>query len=252
MSSDQDAWKRELDRDGYTIFRNVYSHSEVDRFIKQLEAGLFGQEDARASIRSRSGSVYAARNLMDVMPSCRTLWQSEFLVERLQAALGSGFGLVRGLYFDKHPDAPWSLPWHKDMTIAVERNDLSSSFFRNPTTKAGIAHVEAPPELLEKMLTLRIQLDDVTKANGPLKVIRGSHQCEEIASVPSGEIDTIVGERGDVLAMRPLLTHGSGNPAGSDSHRRTLHLEFCGQQELPDGFQWRNFGQPVKELLGSC
>jgi hypothetical protein len=41
--------------------------------------------------------------------------------------------------------------------------------------KVGVPHVEAPEWLLEKMLTMRLHLDDMTEENGPLKVLPGSH-----------------------------------------------------------------------------
>src|SRR6266404_493411 len=97
-------------------------------------------------------------------------------VEAMAAVLGPDFGLVRVLFFDKPPGGSWSLPAHKDLTIAVRDNRLPSRHFRNPTRKAGVPHVEAPRELLDKMLTARIHLDDVTAENGPLKVIPGSHR----------------------------------------------------------------------------
>jgi len=47
---------------------------------------------------------------------------------------------------------------------------------------------------------------------------------------------------GDVLAMRPLVSHSSGaSTPGTQRHRRVLHLEFAGCEELPDGFCWHDF-----------
>ena len=97
------------------------------------------------------------------------------------------------------------------------------------------------------MLTLRIHLDEVTDDNGPLKVIRGSHQSKlvdqmETAAVQSNSIETIYAAAGDVLAMRPLISHASGaSVSGTSRHRRILHLEFSGQPKLPDSFDWYHF-----------
>ena len=53
---------------------------------------------------------------------------------------------------------------------------------------------------------------------------------------------SILVERGDVLAMRPLLAHSSPNShVESRRHRRILHLEFAGWATLPDGFAWHRF-----------
>jgi hypothetical protein len=57
-----------------------------------------------------------------------------------------------------------------------------------PTIKAGAPHVIASDEILHKMLTLRIHLDEVTDENGPLRVVPGSHVDSD--SVGVGVADT--------------------------------------------------------------
>lgn len=66
------------------------------------------------------------------------------------------------------------------------------------------------------------------------------------SSTPEGDgIDsavTIYADVGDVLAMRPLISHSSGaSIQETKRHRRILHLEFARDQNLPDGFQWHDF-----------
>jgi ectoine hydroxylase-related dioxygenase (phytanoyl-CoA dioxygenase family) len=151
----------------------------------------------------------------------------------MRLALGGQAGLVRVLYFDKPPGQSWA----KDTAIAVRDNRLPSSIFAKPTTKAGVPHVEAPRPLLENMLALRIHLDDIIEENGPLKVIPGSHRGVETRAQ-----QTLLAAAGDVLAMRPLVSHCS-NRSHPDTkrHRRILHLEFAGTEVLPDGYAWHDF-----------
>jgi hypothetical protein len=177
-----------------------------------------------------------------VYPAVKTLWLRSTLLELLGSRLGPDFGLVRGLYFDKPPASNWSLPWHQDLTIAVKDNSLSSNRFRNRTTKAGIPHVEAPREVLEQMLTLRIHLDDVDEENGPLQVLPGSHRGQNGAV--SQLAVSIHSAAGGVLAIRPLVSHASGPSLAKNRHRRIIHLEFAASAELPDGFEWRHFFSP--------
>src|SRR5262249_2507786 len=159
------------------------------------------------------------------------------LPEVLDAVLGPGCGLVRVLFFDKPPEASWALPWHKDLTVAVRDNTLPSAHFGRPTRKAGLPHVEAPAWLLERMLTARVHLDEVTEENGPLRVLPGSHRAGKELNAGAAEPRSILAGRGDVLLMRPLLAHASGHSApGTARHRRILHLEFAGVRELPDGY----------------
>jgi ectoine hydroxylase-related dioxygenase (phytanoyl-CoA dioxygenase family) len=146
------------------------------------------------------------------------------------------------LYFDKPPGRSWALPWHKDLTIAVQDNTRPSTHFGKPTRKAGVPHVEAPLELLQRMLTVRVHLDDITEENGPLRVIPGSHHTGKTVQLGETPPQSILTERGDVLLMRPLLVHCS-NTAQPDTtrHRRILHLEFAATPELPDGYAWHTF-----------
>ncbi len=228
-----------IEQDGFAIVHGAYSVVEVDALLREVEQGIAcGSE---ANIKSSLGETYAARNLAEFSPNLLFLWQTPGLIDLLKETIGDEFGLVRVLYFDKHPNRTWSLPWHKDMTIAVKDNSLPTEAFSKPTRKSGVDHVEGSRKLLERMLTLRIHLDDVTEDNGPLEVAIGSHKN---GKQPVGENDVakILVQAGDVLAMRPLLSHASGSSAkGTTQHRRILHLEFAGQSELPDGFEWHLF-----------
>ena len=157
----------------------------------------------------------------------------------LNRELGPDFGLVRGLYFDKPPAHTWSLPWHKDMTLAVRNNRLPSREFSKPTTKVGVPHVEGSEAILQRMLTLRIHLDPATLGNGALYVIPGSHKNGKSMGSDDRNAVPVIANAGDVLAIRPLVSHCSGkSQVGTAMHRRVLHLEFAADGELPGGFEW--------------
>jgi ectoine hydroxylase-related dioxygenase (phytanoyl-CoA dioxygenase family) len=147
---------------------------------------------------------------------------------------------VRGLYFDKPPGASWSLPWHRDQTIAVRRHGTSERFVK-PTLKAGVPHVQAPPELLAEMLTVRVHLDPMTAANGPLRVISGSQLTAADPADCAGEQRELHCPAGALLLMRPLLLHASSHSEEGAGHRRIVHLEFAPRATLGDGFEWHDF-----------
>ena len=145
-------------------------------------------------------------------------------MQRLKRILGPEFGLVRGLYFDKHPERTWSLGWHKDTAIAVTTHGMESRHFSRPTVKAGIPHVIASDAILRNMLTLRIHLDEVTNENGPLRVVPQSHEARDCEGTGTESAKIILAERGEILAMRPLLSHGSGaSDPGTKRHRRSTY-----------------------------
>jgi hypothetical protein len=231
-----------MDKDGYALVPQVFAAARITSFVTALTAAL--DESSSSLIRNDAG-IYGARNLLTLWPDVQTIWKQPPLPELLRHFLGADFGLVRVLYFDKPPGRSWSLPWHKDMTIAVRDNQLPSDRFRKPTFKAGVPHVEAPLELLQQMLTARIHLDDVTEENGPLRVLPGSHHTGKTLQIGETPPCAIHAGRGDVLLMRPLLAHCSGaSDAETDKHRRILHLEFAGVRNLEDGYRWHDFIDP--------
>jgi hypothetical protein len=230
----------QVERDGYTVLPGVFVPGQVEALLAGLTAAL--RPDAAEAIRSDGGTVYAARNVLTLWPPAASVWRQPPLPEALAAVLGPDYGLTRVLFFDKPPDRTWALPWHKDMTVAVRDNRLPSTQFSKPTRKAGVPHVEAPVELLDRMLTARVHLDEVTEENGPLKVIPGSHRSG--AALDLGDVPprSVLARPGDVLLIRPLVAHSSGKShPDTRRHRRILHLEFAGVRELPDGYAWHDF-----------
>jgi ectoine hydroxylase-related dioxygenase (phytanoyl-CoA dioxygenase family) len=228
----------ELAADGFTMVPGVFGAAEVDGLIASLTDAL---ARSHSSVMERGGIPYAARNILDLWPESRTMWRRAPLPELLNEVLGPKFGLVRALFFDKPPEHTWSLPWHKDLTIAVRDNRTPSSHFVKPTTKEGVPHVEAPEAILQNMLTARIHLDDMTTSNGPIRVMPGSHHDGKRLLYDETKRRTITAKRGDVLLIRPLTAHSSLSTHGSLNHRRILHLEFAGTPHLPDDYAWQHY-----------
>ncbi|MBC7819327.1 MAG: phytanoyl-CoA dioxygenase family protein [Planctomycetaceae bacterium] len=236
------AWHHEIQEFGFAILPHIFSANEVDELVVGLETALHRADEAEGPIRDKAGTVYAGRNLLRLFEPAKTIWRRSPLLEFLRNVLGPDVGLVRVLFFDKPPERTWALPWHKDLTIAVKPHSSASTVFSKPTLKVGVPHVEASREVLEAMLTLRIHLDEMTDENGPLQVVPGSHRLGKVPVASYETARAILGSRGDVLAMRPMLAHRSiSSHEGTTLHRRILHLEFTGLPHLPDGFEWHDF-----------
>jgi ectoine hydroxylase-related dioxygenase (phytanoyl-CoA dioxygenase family) len=150
---------------------------------------------------------------------------------------------VRGILFDKSPDANWLVPWHQDLTIAV-RERFEAEGFSAWSKKDGIPHVQPPVALLEQMLTIRLHLDGADETNGALRIISGTHRLGKLSA---GEAASARAERsehvccvqaGDAVLMRPLVLHASSK-ARSPKHRRVLHLEYAGF-DLPVAMAWHS------------
>jgi hypothetical protein len=233
-----DDWLDRLTRDGCVMIRGVLCEAEIESARQACARALAADEAAGSVLADQRGTAYGARNLLDLWPAVIDLVRQTGLAERLLKILGPRAVLVRGLYFDKPPGGSWSLPWHRDLTIAVKRHGPLGRF-KKPTVKAGVPHLEAPADLLRGMLTARVHLDAMTMRNGPLQVMPGSHLMDDAACRAAV---TLLCAAGDVLLMRPLVSHASLISADDcREHRRIVHLEFSPTPDLPDGYQWHDY-----------
>lgn len=208
--------------------------SEVTQSLNSCDA-------APVNYRSRT---FGARNLAAAWDGWRKIVAVDSVQQRLHQHVGLSFGLVRILYFDKPPGHGWSLPWHRDQTISVQRHLDPLAPFAKATTKAGVPHVEATHGVLNKMLTLRLSLDPMNENNGPLLVIPGSHEDtdDHTKAVDSRPVVELHCDAGDVFAMRPRLLHASKKASDlADIHRRVVHLEFAPANILPEPWQWHSY-----------
>ncbi|HEX8393307.1 MAG TPA: phytanoyl-CoA dioxygenase family protein [Longimicrobium sp.] len=224
-----------IDRDGFALVADVADRATV---IGLLEA--LAEVDGPEAIRRR-GTVHAVRNLLEVVPAVRALARSPAVRALVEPVLGAECFAVRGILFDKTPDANWKVAWHQDLTIAVaEEREVDG--FGPWSRKAGIPHVQPPAAVLENMLTVRVHLDPCGIENGPVQVIAGSHRHGRLAP---DQVDAWRDREpavpctcgvGGALVMRPLLLHAS-SPSTVPGHRRVVHLEF-GAGGLPGGLDW--------------
>jgi ectoine hydroxylase-related dioxygenase (phytanoyl-CoA dioxygenase family) len=221
---------------GFAIAPNAVSSETKTSLIDELR-----ELSLRETAISRRQSVYSIRNLLRLSPAIHELANSSAIRSFVEPVLGPDVFAVRAIYFDKTPENNWPVAWHQDVAVPI-KHKIAVAGFGPWTIKTGILHALAPAWVLEKMLTIRLHLDETTLANGALRVIPGSHRQgrlspEEIRT-QAAQSPAIACEvaAGDILAMRPLLLHAS-SPALHPSHRRVLHLEFASHQ-LPEGLEW--------------
>jgi hypothetical protein len=234
-------WREQLESDGFAFLRGVLSPEAVAAVLAEWAEVTRAHAGDDALLTGEGGPAYGARNLLELWPRVAELAREPAVRDALRGVLGESAGVVRVLYFDKPPGHSWALPWHKDYSLAVVSHDRSN-LFTKPTVKAGVPHVVAPKEVLDRMLTLRVHLDAMTPENGPLRAVPGSHRDYHQKDDPPQQPVTLHCAAGDVLLMRPLVTHASGHSApGAKRHRRVLHLECAADTALPDGYRWRWF-----------
>jgi ectoine hydroxylase-related dioxygenase (phytanoyl-CoA dioxygenase family) len=224
-----------FDRAGFGVVPAVLSLDEICALTAAIESAGCG-----AAVRRRAG-IYAIRNLSAEVPAVAALACDARVRALARSVLGEGCQPVRTLLFDKTPGANWQVPWHQDRAIAVaERREVSG--FGPWSVKAGVPHVNAPAEVLDRMVTVRVHLDPCGVDQGPLRVRPGTHRSgvwsdAQIAERCRGtEAFTCLVAAGDVLVMRPLLVHASGK-ARRPGHRRVIQIEFAAG-DLPAGLHW--------------
>ena len=238
---DRPGIKSQVEVAGFAIVDGILSDRQIAGLIEALaESPDNGSQLCR-------GSVFAVRSLLKV-PAIALLAQSKAIRALVGDVLGDTFFPVRGILFDKIPDANWKVPWHQDVTIEV-REKIEVESYGPWTMKAGAQSVQPPVEILEKMISVRLHLDECDESNGALRVVPGSHRKGRI---PEGQIPAVVGDsveracsvgKGGALLMRPLLLHAS-SPSQFPGHRRVIHLDFA-SVALDGGLRW--LANPIAE-----
>lgn len=152
-------------------------------------------------------------------------------IHTLASAYLPGARPVRAILFDKSPQANCALGWHQDRTVAVrERRDVPG--YGPWTIKQGLQHVSPPFGVIERMITLRIHLDDVPADNAPLLIAPGSHRLgllreDQIeAAVDRCGVAACLAEAGDVWVYSTPIVHASA-PAKGDRRRRVIQADYA-------------------------
>ena len=228
-------YRAEVDQNGFAIVPGLLKGEEVENLIQAIS-----RADEQEGVRKRGG-VYAIRNLFEVLPEAADLANSPSVMSLATDALGSNAFPVRGILFDKTPDANWLVPWHQDLTIAV-KNRVDVDGYGPWTSKAGVTHVQPPVEILQRMVAIRIHLDDCHEGNGVLRVLPGTHRLGRLSAnqISSAQAEGIPVncsvKSGGAVLMKPLLVLASSQ-AAEPTHRRVIHIDFA-STALADSLSW--------------
>lgn len=218
-------------REGFAMKPSLLSSAEVTELIALIE------RDVKAE--PMRGGV---RDVMDAVPALRAIADHAAVRAVVDAVLGPDAFVVRSTLFDKTADANWKIPWHQDLTIAVQER-IDTDGYWPWSMKNGVQHVQPPTQVLKRMVTVRIHLDPCPATNGALRVIPGSHLLSRVNQnhveehVKEELAVTCAADVGEALVMRPLLFHAS-SAAETPAHRRVLHFDFAAGA-LDNGLQWR-------------
>src|SRR6266571_9308256 len=160
----------ELDEHGFASVPGVLPPETVETLVAEIENTL---------VRRAPHSDYAMRHLARMVPAVRQVAEGSAVRGLIEAVLGSKAFIARSLFFDKTPNANWKVAWHQDLTIAVQAK-IEVPGFSGWSVKDDAVHVQPPAAVLQRMLTVRLHLDDCDSANGALQVIPGSHKSGKL------------------------------------------------------------------------
>lgn len=213
---------------GFEIKSNFISIDKCNYLISQIEENI------------NSLNNYGIRNIDKKVNAIASVARSKYLLNCASSYLNGNAFLVRAIYFNKTLNTNWSITWHQDKTIAVnKRIDLSG--YKAWTIKEEINCVQPPLTVLKDMVTIRIHLDAAHRASGCLKVIPGTHRFGILSQPEINRIKNIYPivscevNAGDAVVMRPHILHSS-EKSDVSSNRRIIHLEYS-SFNLPQGLK---------------
>lgn len=215
-----------LPPDGYAVIEAIVAPAECLKLI--------------AALATEPGATSGSRCLLS-RDWCKRLAARLRAHPGIAALLPAGHVASQCTFFTKSASINWLVPIHQDLSIPVaERVDAPG--LGGWSEKEGGLFVQPPIALLERLVAVRLHLDDCGPDDGPLHIVPGSHTRGKIspddaatARRQEGVVSCEVGA-GGVLVMQPLLLHASSKASGA-SQRRVLHFLF-GPEVLPHGLRW--------------
>ncbi len=226
--------REEIHKNGFTIINNIFTENEIANLIAIIE-----KADSSNDTFRKSKDLFAIRQFLKEIPGIVPFILTQKLSSTIVQLLGTGYVVVKSIYFDKPGDSNWFVAYHQDLTISVkQKTDITG--FGPWTVKKNQYAVQPPLAILENNFTIRIHLDDTDENNGALRVVPGSHRkgiyrAETINWNEESEVVCSV-LKGGIMIMRPLLLHASSR-TNNNHKRRVVHIEFSNRQ-LPSPLIW--------------
>src|SRR3984957_402137 len=220
--------KQTIDQNGFAILPEQFAPSQLDQLLTDI--------DRETPRRSRAGIRHAL-----ALDPVAAFARQRILSEIAREVLGADAFPFRATLSDKSPTSNWLVVWHQDTALPFrERIDLPG--WGPWSVKDGIPYAHAPAEVLRQVVALRVHLDESNLANGPLRVLPGTHNQSVLSDDEIGNLATritpvdCVVRRGGILAMKPLIVHASSK-SHSEMPRRVLSTEYAASPSIAEPLQ---------------
>jgi hypothetical protein len=215
----------DLMANGFSVVPKLLDNVRCDEIARRLDAAA----TRRAGSRQLLQESWCSELALQVMNH-----------KSIRSALPSDAKAVQCTFFEKSAAKNWLVAIHQDLSIPVARR-IDHPALSGWSEKEGTVFVHAPDSVLAQLLAVRLHVDDCSSADGPLRVVPGSHdrgriEPEDASLLGRTDSVSVPAWRGDALIMRPTILHASSKSSGT-SRRRVLHFVF-GPGELPYGLSW--------------
>jgi ectoine hydroxylase-related dioxygenase (phytanoyl-CoA dioxygenase family) len=204
-----DQQRKQLDEQGYLIFKNVLSPEEIENLLARLEE-LWAAEGEHAGEENYiEPGVRRLANLANKGEIFRRLYAHPQVLEVIEAVMGPEIRASMVNARDVPPHTGVRMPFHMDSDQGRVRDEKGY----------GAA-------------TAIWMLDEFTVANGATAFIPGSHRLAKSPKQMLTDLNAthpeeiiIEGQPGDVLVFNGHCWH-AGRPNETDGHRRAVLVHY--------------------------
>jgi ectoine hydroxylase-related dioxygenase (phytanoyl-CoA dioxygenase family) len=201
--------RKQLDEQGYLIFKALLSAQDVSRLIGRLEELWSTEGDHAGEENYIEPGVRRLANLANKGEMFRNLYAHPQVLDVVQMVMGPDVRAAMVNARDVPPHTGVRMPFHMDSDKGRVRDEIGYS-----------------------AATAIWMLDEFTVANGATAFVPGSHLLGKspkgiLADLNASHPDEIVieGQPGDVLVFNGHCWH-AGRPNDTDGHRRAILIHY--------------------------
>jgi len=201
--------RKQLDEQGYLIFKNLLSPREIKTILSQLEDLWAAEGDHAGEENYIEPGVRRLANLANKGEIFRALYAHPRVLEVVGAVMGTDVRAAMVNARDVPPHTGVRMPFHMDSDKGRVRDHMGYS-----------------------AATAIWMLDEFSIANGATAFVPGSHLLgksprEVLVDINSSHPDEIVieGQPGDVLVFNGHCWH-AGRPNETENHRRAVLVHY--------------------------
>jgi len=201
--------RKQLDEQGYVIFKNLLSTSQINSILSRLEELWAKEGDHAGEENYIEPGVRRLANLANKGEVFRSLYAHPHVLEVVEMVMGTDVRAAMVNARDVPPHTGARMPFHMDSDKGRVRDEIGYS-----------------------AATAIWMLDEFSIVNGATAFVPGSHLLgkspkEVLSDLNASHPDEIVieGQPGDVLVFNGHCWH-AGRPNETEDHRRAILVHY--------------------------